>query len=145
VREFELFSEFESDHVLAPLADCLVERSCAVGTTIFRNGDPGDELFVIRRGLVRIFLPLGHNKHLVLATFGPGDFFGDVAFLDRSRRSADAVALAATDLYVLSRARFDQLSVAHPVLGAKMFARLARMLAHRLRHSDKELRALQEA
>jgi SulP family sulfate permease len=144
LNQIELFKEFESDQTLTALQTCVLEQSYAAGQTLFRAGDVGDELFLIRRGLVRILLPLDHGKHMALATFSRGDFFGEIAFLDRSARSADAVTVSPTDLYVLSRARFDVLSVAHPVLGAKMFARLARMLASRLRHSDIELRALQE-
>jgi len=71
--------------VLATLAGDLSNR-----------GDPGGELLLIRRGAVRILLPLGGGGHLTLATFGRGNFFGEMAFLDGSVRSADAVAEAAS-------------------------------------------------
>ena len=60
-------------------------------------------------------------------------------------RSATAVATTATDLFVISRARFDEMSRAHPIVGVKIFARLARALALRLRSTDAELRAFYEA
>jgi CRP-like cAMP-binding protein len=65
-----------------------------------------------------------------------------MAFLDASTRSANAVATTATDLFVISRKRFDEVSRREPVLGVKVFARLARTLALRLRHTDAEMRAL---
>ena len=68
-----------------------------------------------------------------------------MAFLDRSARSADAVAVEDTDLYMLSRERFDELSHKHPRTGAMLFARLARILALRLRRATAELRARDEA
>ena len=145
LTHFDLLREFDSDHTLAALRSCLREQTFAANQTIYRAGDHGDELYLIRRGLVRILLPAAPGRHLLIATFGPGAFFGDMAFLDARVRSADAVALTATDLLVLSRAAFNQLSIAHPVLGAKMFARLARALAIRLRDTDEELRWLQES
>ncbi len=143
--EIELLREFESDDTLTALKTCVVERSFQAGQTIFRKGDTGDELYLIRRGIVRILLPLENGKKLNLATFARGNFFGDMAFLDRGARSAEALATTGTDLFVISRARFDEISKAHPLVGVKMFARLARALAIRLRHTDSELRALQES
>jgi SulP family sulfate permease len=145
LAEIELLREFEADQTLAALASCVVERSCAAGQTIFKGGEVGDELFLIRRGVVRIVLPLQGGNYHNLAAFGPGNFFGEVAFLDRGIRSANAVATTDTDLFVISRARFNEMSHEHPLLGVKVFARLARALALRLRRTDGELRTLYEA
>jgi CRP-like cAMP-binding protein len=68
-----------------------------------------------------------------------------MAFLDRSPRSADAVAVEDAELYLLTRERFDELSYAHPRTGAMLFARLARILADRLRRTDAALRSAEEA
>lgn len=145
LAEIELFREFEADNTLAALAACAVERSYAAGDVIFNSGDPGDELFLIRRGIVRIALPLHAGGHHNLASFGRGNFFGEVAFLDRDIRSADAIATTAVELFAISRARFNAVSREHPLLGVRMFARLARALALRLRHSDAELRGMYES
>ena len=144
LAEIELLRDFEADRTLAALAPCVLERACAPGEMIFRSGDTGDELFLIRRGSVRLFLPVGEGNYHNLASCGRGDFFGEVAFLDRGRRSANAVARSATDLFVIPRARFDEVSRAHPVVGVKMFARLACAEALRLRQADAELRAWYE-
>ncbi|MEI6106028.1 MAG: SulP family inorganic anion transporter [Opitutae bacterium] len=143
--EFDLCREFTADQTLAALAACTEARSYAAGEEIFRGGDPADELFLIRRGVVRITLPLGGGAYHNLASFGRGNFFGEVAFLDRGKRSANAVATTAVDLFVLSRSRFDEASRAQPLVGVKVFARLARALALRLRHTDGELRAFYDA
>jgi SulP family sulfate permease len=144
LAQIELLRDFEADQTLAALAPCVVERSCAPGELIFKMGDMGEELFLIRRGTVRLFLPVGEGNYHNLASCGPGDFFGEVAFLDRGRRSANAMARTAMDLFVISRTRFDEVSRAHPVVGVKMFARLARAEALRLRQADAELRAWYE-
>lgn len=143
--EFDLCREFTADQTLAALAACTEARSFAAGQAIFSAGDPADELFLIRRGVVRIVLPIGGGNYHNLASFGRGSFFGEVAFLDRGVRSANATATTAVDLFVISRSRFDEASRAHSLMGVKVFARLARTLALRLRHSDRELRTFYDA
>jgi SulP family sulfate permease len=145
LAEFDLCRNLQTDQALAALAGCTDAQSIAAGQTIFKAGDSDDRLYLIRRGIVRIVMPLGGSTYHNLASFGRGAFFGEVAFLDRGIRSANATATTAVDLYVISRARFDQASLAQPQLGVKIFARLARTLALRLRHSDGELRALYDA
>ncbi|OFV97948.1 MAG: cyclic nucleotide-binding protein [Acidobacteria bacterium RIFCSPLOWO2_02_FULL_60_20] len=131
--------------IVQVLASCVEERSYDAGQKIFRQGDAGDEIYLIRRGTIRIVLPLAEGREHHLVTFGRGDFFGDMAFIDRAVRSADAVACAPTDLYVISRARFDQVAMDYPLLDKKVFWRLSRALSIRLRQTDAELRALEES
>ena len=145
LAEFELAREFAQDQTLEALRACVEEKFVPAGAVVFRSGDASADLHLIRRGGVRISLTLDSGKTLCLATFGRGHFFGDMAFLDHSPRSADALATADTDLYVISRDRFDEVVRAQPLVGIKIFARLARVLANRLRHTDAELRALQDA
>ena len=133
------------EEALRALASCTEERSFAPGQEVFRPGDAGDEIFLIRRGDVRIVLPLAGGRRHHLATFGRGDFFGDMAFIVPAARSADAVASVPTDLYTISRARFDAVASQHPMLDRKVFTRLACALAIRLRQTDTELRALEES
>ena len=144
LQEIDLLKGLDRD-VLATLGTCINEKSFEAGQKIFSQGDTGDELFLIRRGAVRISLSLDGGKSRHLATFGRGDFFGDMSFLDHGVRSADAVAYAATDLYILSRVRFDAVANDCLQMGKKVFDRLARALAIRLRQTDAELRALEES
>ncbi len=145
LAEFDLCRDFSAEHALEALASCAEARSYRAGEVIFQSGAPADELYLVRRGVVRITLPLRGGNYHNIASFGRGNFFGEVAFLDRGQRSATATATAAADLFVISRARFDEMSRAHPVVGVKVFARLARALALRLRRTDAELRALYDA
>ena len=88
-----------------------------------------------------------HQRTHHLATFGRGDFFGEMAFLDRAPRSADAVASAETDLFVISRERFDPFAIGRKRVGMTLFQGLALTLdtlAVRLRETAAELRTLQE-
>jgi SulP family sulfate permease len=130
---------------LDALAGLAVERSFAPGEHIFKQGDSGDELHLIRRGTVRIVLPMNGSRAHHLVSFKRGDFFGDMSFLDRGARSADAVASTAVDLYSISRKTLDDAVARYPKLGELLFSRLAHVLALRLRQTDRELRALEEA
>jgi len=128
---------------LADLLACMQTRNCKAGERVFARGDQGDEIYLIRRGMVRILLPLDGSRTRHLASFGRGGFFGEMAFLDRQPRSADAVAFSDCELYVLSRQRFDALVEHHKLLGLNLMEGLARLLAARLRHTDAELNALE--
>jgi sulfate permease, SulP family len=130
---------------LAALAACIAARSLADGEALFRRGDGGDELFFIRKGAVRILLPLEDGERHHLATFRRGDFVGEMAFLDRQPRSADAMAFGPTEVYALSRERFDALAAEHKRLALNVLDGLARGLALRLRYANAELRQLQAA
>jgi SulP family sulfate permease len=144
LRDIDFLKGRKEDTVRA-LEACVAKKAYAAGETVFPQGDTGDEIFFIRRGSVRIVLRLDDARQLHVATFTQGDFFGDMAFLDGGARSADAVAATQTDLYVLSRERFEAVAAQHPRLGQQLFAGLARSLAFRLRQADGEIRALEEA
>ncbi|MBF0426532.1 MAG: SLC26A/SulP transporter family protein [Magnetococcales bacterium] len=145
LEEIELLRGIkEENELLGLMQQAVEERSYAAGETIFRLGDDGDKLYLIRRGAVRILLPELDGRSLTLAIFGRGNFFGDMAFLDRGKRSTDAVADGATDVFLITRQRFEELIRTHPVLGQKIYARLARALAVRLRYTNAELLALRE-
>jgi SulP family sulfate permease len=143
LRDFNLFRKFDEETIKA-LGTCLEERSLAPGEAVFAKGDKGDELFLVRRGSIRILLPLEGGKRHHVATVGRGDFFGELSFLDRGVRSADAEAKVATDLYVLSRSRFNAESLSTPSMGVQVFARLAIAITERLRRTNSELRIFVE-
>ena len=143
--QIDLLKGLEPD-LFAALSACMSERTLAPGEVLFRQGEAAaDELYLVRRGRVRVELEIGPDSRQHLATFAKGDFLGEMAFLDRGRRSASAAALAPTELFVLSRTRFDEAAPRQPDLGRKFFWRLARALAFRLRQADAEIRALHEA
>ncbi len=139
---FDLFKGLD-DGILNELSKCVAERSLTQGEKAFSAGDPGDEIFLLRRGSVSVMLPLEGGKRHYLATIGRGDFFGELSFLDRNVRSADVEAKVPTDLYVLSRGSFNERLRSNPTVGLQVFASLAFSIADRLRQADAELRVLE--
>jgi SulP family sulfate permease len=143
LKDFELFRQFD-EKMISELTSCVTELSVTQGQKVVSQGDPGDKIYLVRRGSVRILLPLKGGTPYHLATIGQGDFFGEISFIDGSIRSADVEAKVPTDLYVLSRSRLNEQSHSNPVFGVQVFARLALAIAKRLRHTDAELQALEE-
>jgi len=140
--ELEIFKGRKAE-TLADLEQCMEKRSCKAGEKIFRVTDAGDELYLIRKGAVRIMLPISETQSHHLGTFGRGAFFGEMSFLDGGARSADAVAFTDTELYVLSRKAFDTLAEDHKKLAVAFMEGLASVLSSRMRYSNAELRALE--
>ena len=119
-------------------------RSIEAGVKVFAAGESGDEICFVRRGRIDILLPLEHGKRHHVATFGRGEFFGEMAFLDKGSRSADAEAAPPTELFLLSRKAFDALAEKNAGLAAHIFEQLALAIAQRLRAADAEVSALEE-
>lgn len=142
LHEIDLFRQRKPE-TLAILEACMEKRSYKCGERFFSCGGSGDELFIIRSGLVRIVLPISDKQHHHLGTFGRGAFFGEMAFLDGDVRSADAIAFSDTEVFVLSRKNFDSFAEEHRKLGLGLMEGLASVLARRLRYTNAELRALE--
>ena len=119
-------------------------RTVKAGDRLFSLGDSSDELYLIRRGAIRIMQPLKRNQGHHLATFNRGDFFGEMSFLDREQRSADAYAERDTELFVLSRTAFDAFAANHKKVAMGLMEGLARTLSLRLRFTNTELRRLED-
>ena len=94
---------------LERLAASMRARRFRRGEVIFHIGDPGDALFIIVSGEVKISLPADTGEEAILATLLPGDVFGELALLDGAPRSASATAIVATETVVLPRDRFREL------------------------------------
>lgn len=115
------------------------------GDPVFREGDPGDRLYLIARGAVSIKLQIdGESRARRLATFVPGVFFGEMAMIERQPRSADAFAKGdRVVLYVLAAADIEQIVQDNPQLGIALYRNLSREIAQRLRITSGALRALE--
>jgi SulP family sulfate permease len=144
LSQFEFFEPFRKEDVIE-FEKCIREIECPAGENIFKMGDVSDEMYFIRKGTIRIQLPIEGKRSHHLATFGKGDFFGDMAFLDKETRSADAVAIESSLLYGISRVQFDEYVNDHPKFGNLFFESLAYTLSKRLRLNHVELSALQES
>jgi CRP/FNR family transcriptional regulator len=136
LRRCALFAKVDDD-TLRVLARNLRLRRFRRGETIFHQGDPGDSLFIVEGGSVKIVLPSPEGEEAaIIATLGRGDFFGELALLDGAPRSATAVALEPTQALVFGRATFEQLLDQERDLRNALFAGLVAELRRLTGHVE---------
>ncbi len=102
-------------------------RTYPKDTMIFSEGQPGNELYIIQKGSVKIS-KIVNDKEVLLAMLKPGDIFGEMALLDNKARSASADAYEDSELLVVNRANFQQMIQKQP----QLITRLTTLLADRI-------------
>jgi CRP-like cAMP-binding protein len=124
---------------LAQIERVLHQREYRPDEVIFLQGDPGLGMYIIESGTVEIVQePLRH----LFAELGPGDFFGELALLDESPRSATAVARTACRIFCLFQPDLFDLVNRSPRLGVKILTSLARTIGERLKTLNENLRTM---
>lgn len=108
------------------------------GRAIFSKGDDGNALFVVSDGVVQLSVPSLEGKSAVYSHVGAGDVFGEIALLDGSPRSTDAVAFTACTLVVIERRDFLQALQDHPEIAM----RIIEILCARLRRTTTQVEDL---
>jgi CRP/FNR family cyclic AMP-dependent transcriptional regulator len=108
-----LFKRLEADE-LERLAKEVDPVNYKAGETIFHEHDRGDALYILEEGSVRIWVMDEDVSEVTLAELKPGDFFGELAVLDRGERSSSATALTDIHLHRLSSDDFQQFLIDHP-------------------------------
>jgi CRP-like cAMP-binding protein len=134
LRRTSLFKDLTDDHLEALLSR-LTERRIRKGEILFRQGDPGDEMFLIREGSVLVSKPVIGRAEQVLAHLGPGEFFGEMSLFDQAPRSASVQAETETVMLCLDRDSVHSLIRTSPAAAAAFFYRLAEVFIRRLRET----------
>jgi len=106
------------------------------GEVIFHQGDPGDALFIVMTGAIKIMLPSDTGDEAILATLRPGDVFGELALLDGAPRSATATTLEATETLILPRDQFRELLATEPAIRDALLAAIAGELRRLTNHVE---------
>jgi CRP/FNR family transcriptional regulator, cyclic AMP receptor protein len=124
---------------LEVISKVATEESHAMGTKIFQHGDPGDKLYIILDGKVRISRDVPGMGEEALAVLGPGAVFGEMALLDEAPRSADARVHERCRLLALPKDAFEDLLFLHKDLAYEVLWSVIRMLTGRLRETNDKL------
>ena len=135
LRQVPLFESLDNE-AAAKLCDLLETLDCKADTFLFHAGEPGNAMYLIERGKVRICVQAIDGHEVTLTEMGRGDFFGELALLDGQRRSADARVAEDARLAVLSRDHFLSFMRSNPNVALEMLT----ALANRLRRTDELLR-----
>jgi CRP/FNR family transcriptional regulator, cyclic AMP receptor protein len=113
---------------LARVAEVAVPRRFEAGEVVFREGDQSATCYVVRSGQARAVRDHPDGRTITLATFGPGDIFGELALFDDERRSATVESLGQTELIAILGGDMRRLLGQHPQIAVKLLVALGRRL-----------------
>lgn len=126
------------DQELEVLGKSLGKRTFGKGMIIFHRGSPGQTLYIIESGLVRIFSLSESGQELTVNLYGPGELFGEMAVLDARTRSAGALCMERTVTHTLHRDVFVRCLQRNPALAYGVIE----LLSARLRYTTYHLESL---
>ena len=113
---------------LERIAQVAVPRQFDPGQTVFREGDASDTCYIVREGRARAIRSHGDGRTITLATFGPGDIFGELAMFEDELRSATVQAVEMTNVVGVLGPDMRRLMVEHPTIAGRLVVALGRRL-----------------
>jgi CRP-like cAMP-binding protein len=137
LKRVPLFSDL-SEAELSRFAEVLREREYPKNSVILFEDDPGDALYIVSAGQVKVVLIGEDGREVILSVLDDGDFFGEMSLIDDEPRSAHVIAMKDSQLLVLRRDDFQVQLQAHPQIALK----LLRVLVQRLRRADEKIGSL---
>jgi len=140
LKKIPLFEGLNSPQ-LEKVAAITTERSFEVGEKIFAEGQPGSEFFIILEGRVRISKHVAGVGEEALAILDPGTYFGEMALVDDTVRSADAIAHTRCKLRLIKRDELDGLMFTDKDIAYTLLWTFVRTLAVRLRDTNEKIKA----
>src|SRR6185437_10553469 len=141
LRYLQFFGVLSNDE-LERVAELCEQKTYVSGEQIFREGEPGNRLFIVAEGEVRISRQIPGAGEEALAVLKAGAMFGEMAVFDRSERSTDAISHGGTRVITISRAEFEMLLDFHRDLVYKVLWSVVRVLSGRLRATNDSLRSV---
>lgn len=129
-----VFGALSSDQLLQ-LAESMRRRTYRKGQYLFNQGDPGDHLFVLAEGRVKLVFTSEEGEELVLATLRPPEVFAELALIDGGSRSAAVQALEATSVLTLDRTSLVGLMASEPAVTDAMLRSIGRLVRRLIDHA----------
>jgi uncharacterized membrane protein len=126
LADVELFEHLNDDD-RRNLAEAIDVRRLAAGDTLFKAGEPGEALYVVRSGEVELFIKDTAGQRIALAIAGAGELFGELALLDSGPRTATAIAISDAELLELDRDDLLLLFQRSPAAALRLLAAMGRM------------------
>jgi len=137
LQSVPLFSDL-SDSSLSMISQEMILRSYTKEQMILVEDNPGETFFIVAQGSVKVTRTSEDGREVILTMLGAGDFFGEMSLLDGKTRSANVVALEATETLTLSRRDFLSILETYP----KIAIHLLEELTTRIRWSDRQIESL---
>lgn len=137
IQTVPLFSDLSSEQLIMIHSGCK-EKAFPKGSVIFLQDEPGQDLYIILSGKIKVSLLNEEGREIVLAVLEKGQFFGELSLLDKKNRSAMITAGNDTTLLILSRKTFLEILEKQPVIIKSILS----VLADRLRKADERIESL---
>jgi hypothetical protein len=138
LRRIKIFAGF-SDEQLGRFMKYIELKKFRQFTDVVRQGDPGDAMFMVLEGEVRVRLMIG-GKESMLTVLGPGEFFGEMTLFDHGPRSADVVTNLESVFLRMGAAAFQRLACDAPDLATPFLLAVSKTLTSRIRADNKRFR-----
>jgi len=142
LKNIVLFKDFrENTEVLKKIAELFVERKAKKGNVIIREGDVGDELYIIKEGSVRVLKNTLQNEPytVVLLSVDQHVFFGEIGLLLNDKRTATVVAEVDSIFLVTNRKKFQEFGEKEPLVALLITRQIAQILAKRLHKTNEDV------
>ena len=143
IKEVYFFKQYENDSdVINDIAALCEIRFFKKGSTIIREGEQGDELFIILKGEIDILKTTLQNEKYVVTSLNSkagGVYVGEIALIDHDRRSASVEAKTDCECIVLNRDSFLKFGNEYPVIGLNITRAIAQQLSQKLRKSSTDV------
>ncbi len=137
LKSFPLFTDLTEDD-LKDIEEIVKRKKFNKNEIILFQFDPGDSLYIISKGKVKVVLFSKDGKEVLLSNLGPGEFFGEMSLLDGLPRSASVVALEDSEVLILNRKDFLELIRSHPEIALRILT----VMSRRLRSADQKIGSL---
>jgi len=141
IQASKLFSDLNAKESQL-MSQALQEKIFAEGETVFIEQMPGEALYIVVEGTIRISKMLAEGDEQILAVLGPEDSFGEMALIDQGPRLATARVAENARLAKLSRSHFEQLAAKSPTVGFKLLRNVVRSFAQKVRDNQEEYRQI---
>ena len=140
IKKAAIFADLSETELERVLEIC-TEQQFKFGQTIFKEGEPGNRLYIISEGEVRVSRDVPGSGEEALAVLKSGACFGEMAVFDRSTRSTDAIANTDCVLVTIARSDFEMLLDFDRDLAHKILWSVVKLLCERLRITNDNLRS----
>ena len=141
LRDCFLFRDMDEAEIAA-LAGKFGEKCLAEGMTVFIEHMPGESLYLIQEGTIRISKMISEGDEKTLVILGPEDVFGEMAVLDGAPRSATARVIEQARLLSLRKADFETICQQNPSLGLRLMRNIVRVFSQRIRENNEDYRTM---
>ena len=135
LKQSPVFADLDEEE-MRELGLMITERRLEANESIFWEGDPSEYFFIVAEGKVKVSKMASTAKEIILAFFGPGEMFGEVAVFENKPYPASAQAVSATRLISIKKSGFIDFLLKHP----KTALKIINLLSSRLRESQSRLR-----